>query len=456
VSRRRDPSAVDLDQLMGARPFGYIYKPKYSSDVVCSGEVETREDGSWLCLKCGATSRRNKRQAGASTEHREIKESAFWAFSYSHEGKKHNLSVRSRDHRDAVKLKHEILKRILGGRLPWLNPKEPTLAEVLEMVRAHYLSQGNRSLRSLELYVRTLLAYPPFEGGAIKAKKITEQRVEDYKAWRKGQGRANGTINRELQTLSQGFKMATSRVDEDGRPVLERMPRIRMLREAPPREGFFEDEEFEAVRRELLLGAERTGPEDLADLAEFYYLTGWRSAEPRALKASSVNWFAETITLPAAVNKSGRAREFPFGEYPRLKALLKRRRQAAEEAQLAGGRKIPWLFFRRGKPGSPWYGQPIRSFRRAWKAACARAGVPERTPHDFRRTAARNVYQATGNLVAACYLVGWESIQMAKRYKIDTLKDRAEAVARLASWQSERERAREAARQMALKFGKGS
>ena len=36
-------------------------------------------------------------------------------------------------------------------------------------------------------------------------------------------------------------------------------------------------------------------------------------------------------------------------------------------------------------------GKAIKSFRKAWLAACRAAGCPGRIPHDFRRTAVRNL-----------------------------------------------------------------
>ena len=45
-------------------------------------------------------------------------------------------------------------------------------------------------------------------------------------------------------------------------------PFFPMLKEAPPRKGFFERDQFEAVRRQL--------PAALQPVATFEYLTGWR------------------------------------------------------------------------------------------------------------------------------------------------------------------------------------
>jgi hypothetical protein len=47
-------------------------------------------------------------------------------------------------------------------------------------------------------------------------------------------------------------------------------PHIAMLKESPARQGFFEREQFEAVRRHL--------PEELQPVVTFAYITGWRIA----------------------------------------------------------------------------------------------------------------------------------------------------------------------------------
>ena len=68
---------------------------------------------------------------------------------------------------------------------------------------------------------------------------------------------------------------------------------------------------------------------------------------------------------------------------PRLCAVLADQCAATRALEQATGAIIPWLFHRDG--------QPIKSFRRAWRTACLKAGLPARIPHDFRRTAVRNL-----------------------------------------------------------------
>jgi integrase len=74
------------------------------------------------------------------------------------------------------------------------------------------------------------------------------------------------------------------------------------------------------------------------------------------------------------------------------------------------GRIIPWLFHRDGKP--------IKDFRWVWASACKNAGVPGRIPHDFRRTAVRNLERAGVPRSVAMAMVGHRTEAIYRRYAI--------------------------------------
>jgi len=90
----------------------------------------------------------------------------------------------------------------------------------------------------------------------------------------------------------------------------------------------------------------------------------------------------------------------------------------------ATGRVIPWLFHRDG--------ERIKSFRRAWLTACRKAGVPGRIPHDFRRTAVRNLERAGVPRSTAMKMVGHKTESVYRRYAIVVEADLREGVERLA------------------------
>jgi integrase len=64
----------------------------------------------------------------------------------------------------------------------------------------------------------------------------------------------------------------------------------------------------------------------------------------------------------------------------------------------------------------------------AWTAACNRAGLPGRWPHDLRRTGARRLRALGLSDRDIAELCGWETIEMVSRY---LGKDPAGVAARL-------------------------
>ncbi len=398
---------------MGARTFGRFYKPTYTDTTT----GERRETSFWYvrysCPEC--------RKDGA------------------HPGKGHDVNTRSTKLEDAERTRWKIFGELFAGQLPWIKKDPVSLLDLLDKVAAKYSRDKRRSADRMLRSRKHLLAWPEFLAGGIPHTKAATK-LDEYVAWRQKAGAANGTINRELALLRHAYRLGRKRVDEEGAPLVKVVPNIEMLTEAPPKEGFFEVREFDAVRAQLLL--QPKGGEAIADLAMFYYLTGWRRDEVVELRWDQVNWFRKTITLRRRDTKAGEPWELPFDGFPRLEDLLRRRQKDTERVERRERKSVPVVFHRDGRP--------VIYFRDTWNAACAAAGV-KRTPHDFRRTAARNWIDAGVDPLLACELVGWKTTAMLKRYRITRLKDRENAVAKLA----ELHEAQRNAQQMALSFEEG-
>jgi integrase len=188
---------------------------------------------------------------------------------------------------------------------------------------------------------------------------------------RKKAGASNAEINRELAALKRAFSLAI----RSG--LLITKPYIPTLSENNTRSGFFERDQFEAIYRDL--------PEHVKPVAVVAYITGWRTlSELLPLEWRQVDFNAGLVRLDPGTTKNKEGRVFPFTL--ELRAVLSEQKAKTEALQRELGRVIPWVFHRDG--------QQFKSYRRAWKTACRKAALPGRIPHDFRRTAVRNLVRA--------------------------------------------------------------
>ena len=97
---------------------------------------------------------------------------------------------------------------------------------------------------------------------------------------------------------------------------------------------------------------------------------------------------------------------------------------ATKAVEQARGIVCPWVFHRNGTP--------IRDFRAAWQEAVEQAGCPDRIPHDFRRTAVRNLVRAGVPDKIAMMLTGHKTRSVFDRYDIVDDVDLRDGVHKLA------------------------
>jgi integrase len=114
------------------------------------------------------------------------------------------------------------------------------------------------------------------------------------------------------------------------------------------------------------------------------------------------------LRLEPGETKNGEGRNFPLTF--ELRTALEAQRERTRACERATGQIIPLLFHRQGRP--------IKGFRRAWRTACRLAGLPGKIPHDFRRTAVRNLERAGVARSAAMKMVGHRTEAIYRRYAI--------------------------------------
>jgi integrase len=244
--------------------------------------------------------------------------------------------------------------------------------------------------------------------------------VTAYIACRQDEKAAPSTINNELAALGRMFTLAVIAGKKATRPHISKLA----LDNA--RKGFFERNQFEWVHEHL--------PDDLKPMLEVAYITGWRiNSEILTRQKHHLDLKAGWLRLEPGETKNKKGRNFPLT--PRLREVLEKQVAKTDAIQRSTGRIIRWLFHRNG--------EPIRHFRNAWITACVKAGlgtritdskgrliksIAHRIPHDFRRTAVRNLERAGVPRSATMEMVGHRTMSIYSRYAISDesmLKDAA-------------------------------
>lgn len=278
---------------------------------------------------------------------------------------------------------------------------------------------------------------------------IRTPKIRQYIAERQAAGASNATINRELEALQRAFTLAI----EDG--MLNGKPHVPFLPEDNVRTGFFERQEFEAVRVAL-------GNECLQDVVTFGYITGWRLHEVLGLRWRNVDFEAGEVRLDVGSTKNGDGRVFPFDVDPEVRQVLERRQKAHQvltkkqqkkvltfttksDAEALAKRQAEAFVFTRKS------GEKVNSFYKRWWTACRAAGIPDRIVervllggqvkkqahpgrifHDFRRTAVRNLVNAGVPERVAMQITGHKTRSIFDRYHIVSPEDLREAVRKAA------------------------
>jgi integrase len=188
-------------------------------------------------------------------------------------------------------------------------------------------------------------------------------------------------------------------------PKVAQVPYILMLKENNVRKGFFEYEELLALKANL--------PDHLKPVVTFAYSTGWRRSEILVLEWSQVDLREGTVTLEPGETKNDEGRTLYME--PELLEIMR---------ELQSKRRLgcPYVFHLDGKK--------IQSFRKTWKSACQKAGIPGMPFHDFRRTAIRNMIRAGIPERVAMTISGHKSGSVFERYNIVSQEDLKEAASR--------------------------
>lgn len=321
---------------------------------------------------------------------RKQKTAAVWWIEFWRDGRQHRESTKSRNVSDARKLLKQRLGEIANGSFVGRDAERTTFESLRQLIRDDYEKNG-RDVKHLD----TVLNRLGESLAGLRAVDITTDKISAYQAAQKRAGYANATINREIAALKRAFRLA----HRAGR--ITTVPHLDMLQEDNVRKGFFEPDQLKTLLKHL--------PEYLHPVFRVAYITGWRvKSELLTRQWRHVDFHQGWLRIEPGEDKNGAGRMFPFTT--ELREVLEKQQKLVRALERRLGCRVPWIFPTRDGNAITPYNQEWRS---AWKASKL-----VQIPHDFRRTAVRNLERAGVPRSAAMAMVGHKTESMYRRYAI--------------------------------------
>ena len=318
------------------------------------------------------------------------KRGSVWWVKYYRNGKPYRESAKSEKETEAKRLLRKREGEIEGGKIPGIHFDKVKFNDLADELLADYRINEKKSIKRAEHSVARLKDF--FDG--YRVPEITTPRIQSYIEKRLEDKKSNATINRELAALKRILNLGLQQTP----PKVDRVPHISMLKENNVRKGFFEHNDFLALRKAL--------PSYLQGFVTFAYKTGWRVSEIINLKWAQVDLDNNIVRLESGETKNNEGRTVYLDE--ELKAVFLN--QKARQKELA---KISHNVFLNAEGTDR-----IRDFRKAWASACITAKIGKKLFHDFRRTAVRNMVRAGVPERVAMIISGHKTRSVFERYNV--------------------------------------
>jgi integrase len=338
----------------------------------------------------------------------------YW-IKYYRNGKPYRESTDSKNEADAKRLLKKREGEISQGKLPGIYFDKVRFDELAEDFLRDYRINQKKSLVRAERSVNHLKK--TFEG--FRVVEITTPQIEAYVESRLEwicnecskkfnaqdkcpfcgsdelkPGAANATINRELSALKRMLNIGAHQTP----PKVDRVPYIQMLKENNTRKGFFEHDDFLALRKAL--------PSHLQGFATVAYKVGWRLDEIEGLTWDQVDRVQWIVRLEVGETKNDEGRTVYLDN--ELREVFKHQ----WETRKRNGTLLPYVFL--NDKGT----DKVKRFDKSWHTACKTAKIGKRIFHDLRRTAVRNMVRSGIPERVAMMISGHKTRSVFERYNI--------------------------------------
>jgi len=347
----------------------------------------------WECPHCHRKWAENKKKCKCGYT-RKSGEVTWWVYVYDAQGKR--IRKRIGKNRDAAIAFESQLKRKKAERNIKQKIGEKVQREIYEITFEEfwpkywlYCKRRNRDLKSKESRWRNQVK--PFFGKKLLS-EISAEDIRRYISKRMQDGVSNGTINREIALIKHMLNTAVRLGYLEKNPIQNK---IEMLPENKDKWTYLMPWEFEKLKENI--------NERYRDLLEFLVYSGMRIGDVLRLTWQDINMEAGFIFVRGHKTKGGKAFGIPLNK--KLREILERKfLRAMQTGQISKNERV----FVHGD-GS--------SFRKAFKEALKKAGLPENIRiHDLRHTYASWLAMSGVPLQQIQALLGHAHISTTLRY----------------------------------------
>ncbi len=341
-----------------------------------------------------------------SVRNRGTSKSPHWHVDFRVRGVRYRIAVpEARTKHEAQQAESHFRSEVFEGRFGNLKPHAPTFKEFVETVYLPYARANKRSHARDAAYCRQFAdAF-----GERRLHEITPLDIERYKQQliktpiKDERIRKASTVNMHLCMIGRVLGYAV----EAGVLISNPVRKVRKLRAPQHRTRYMTDDE----ETQLFAALSHPLRSHVLPLVRLALLTGMRRGELLRMRWDThVNF--ERGEVYATNTKTGRDRDIPMSDQCR-RLLIEMRAAAIGD----------FLFMHNGKP----LGKPSKAF----KAACAEAGITNLCFHDLRHTFATRLGDAGASMADIAALLGHSQISMSARYTHATEQGKRRAVAAL-------------------------